>query len=429
MPGRFQIETGRVSFIDTIVDVMPCMIAYWDKNLHCRFANKPYLDWFEWPQTTVIGATIVALMGEKQFAMTEANVREVLTGKSQHFERVRTRTDGSTSHMWVTYTPDFDARGDICGFVVLATDVTALKAAEVDLKLADSVYHNVDEGIVVTDGVGTILSVNESFTEITGYTAKEVIGQNPRILKSDRHDQAFYAAMWRDIMANGRWQGEIWNRRKNGEIFLEWLTITMIRGAAHEPVRFIAVFSDGATIQHHSKHLAQLAFHDALTGLPNRYLLMERLDRLIARTEREHRPLAVMFLDLDRFKSINDSYGHNVGDGLLRTVADKLKALVRFSDTVARLGGDEFVILLDNPANRDEVAHVAARIIATINEPMTFCGTTVQVGASLGIATHPIHGLTPTALIENADKAMYAAKRAGKNTYRFFDPAMVATAA
>ena len=225
---------------------------------------------------------------------------------------------------------------------------------------------------MVTDTHGVIQSVNPAFTEITGYPAQEAIGQTPRLLRSNHHTPEFHAGVWQKISATGLWQGDIWNRRKNGEIFLAWQTITRITGSGGEADRYVSVFHDSTDTWHKNESIRHLAFHDALTSLPNRSLLMERLERQISLQARDPRCLAVLFLDLDRFKAVNDTLGHAVGDDLLVAVSQKLQALVRQSDTVARLGGDEFVVMLDNPANREEVAQIANRIIAVINEPMAF---------------------------------------------------------
>jgi diguanylate cyclase (GGDEF)-like protein/PAS domain S-box-containing protein len=270
------------------------------------------------------------------------------------------------------------------------------------------------------------LSVNPAFTEITGYTAEEVLGQNPRILDSGKHDQTFFADMWRKLESSGFWHGEIWNRHKDGGIFLEQMTINKIPDLTGKSFRYAALFHDITELRRKEEYIKHLAFHDPLTDLPNRSLLMERLGRQIAMSEREQRGLAVMFLDLDRFKFVNDDLGHEIGDDLLKAVAHKLQALVRHADTVARLGGDEFVILLDNPANEHEIAEIANRIIATINEPIEFRGKVAQVGTSIGIALYPNNGRTAAQLIKSADTAMYVAKGAGKNTYRFFLPTMTA---
>lgn len=413
-------------FIKTITDATPGMVGYWDKDLCCRFANKAYQEWFGKPSEALIGANIQDLLGERLFALNEPYIRGALAGMPQAFQRSLTKADGSIGHVWSNYVPDIDNTGLVSGFFVLVTDVTVLKEAEAELKVAASVFQNTNEGIFITDGDGTIRSVNPAFTEITGYSAEEAIGQTPRLLRSNRHEQEFHAAVWREIVANGQWQGEIWNRRKSGEVFLEWQAITKVAGMAGEPCRYISLFHDVTDVWRKDEHVRHLAFHDALTELPNRSLLTERLERHFAMAEREQRGLAVMFLDLDRFKLVNDTLGHEIGDELLKAVAQRLRALVRQTDTVARLGGDEFVIMLDNPADRDEVTNIASRIIATVNGPMEFRGKSAQVGTSIGIAMYPNDGHSPADLIKNADTAMYRAKNAGKNTYRFFDSEMAA---
>lgn len=422
-----QLNAERERFIHTITDAIPGMVSYWDHTLLCRFANNRYLEWFgKSPEELIDIVTIRELMGEPLFAVNEPHIRGALAGVNQHFARTLTKPDGTVAHAWTSYVPDIDSAGRVVGFFVLVTDVTPLKEAEAALELAASVYRNTDDGITVTDANGAILSVNPAFTRITGYPAEEVIGENPRILKSNRHDQAFYAAMWQDINAKGRWEGELWNRRKNGDIYPERMVITAIRDAAGEAHRYVSVFNDITALWRKDEHVRHLAFHDALTDLPNRTLLLERLDRQIAMSAREHRELAVMFLDLDGFKLVNDTLGHEVGDDVLKTVAQRLLTIVRQADTVARLGGDEFVIILDNPANRDEVAHIASRIIATVGEPMNLQPRTAQVSTSIGIAMLPADGETPADLIKNADTAMYAAKMSGKKIFRFFDATMTA---
>lgn len=415
-------------FIKSITDAMPNMIGYWDRDLRCRFANNAYQEWFGKLPEDLIGISMRDLTGERLFALNEPHIIGALAGEQQHFQRTLTKADGTVGHILANYIPDIDAHGAVIGFSILANDVTELKEAEAQLELAASVYENTVDGITITDAHGIILAVNPAFSEITGYAAEEAIGQTPRILKSNRHDQAFYVAMWQDITANGQWKGNIWNRRKDGDVYLERITITMIRNSVGEPVRYVSVFSDITDLWHKDEYIRHLAFHDALTDLPNRSLLMERLDQQIAIAEREQLSLALMFLDLDRFKFVNDNFGHNVGDDLLRVVAQRLQTLVRQSDTVARLGGDEFVIKIYNPANKTEVADIASRIISIINEPMEFRGKVVQVGTSIGIAMFPADGNMPVDLIKNADTAMYAAKNAGKNTFRFFEPTMTAHA-
>lgn len=409
-------------FIRSVINAVPNMIGYWDRDLRFRFVNKAYQEWFGKRPEKLIGTTIRDLMGERLFAQNEPHIVAALAGEPQQFQRALIKADGSVGYIVGNYVPDIDADGAVAGIFILASDVTELKEAEAQLELAASVFDSTVEGIVVTNAQGVILSVNLAFSAITGYAAEDAVGQTPRILKSSRHDQAFYAAMWRDITAKGRWKGDIWNRRKDGDVYLERMTITMIRDASGQPVRYVSVFNDITDLWHKDEYLKHLAFHDALTNLPNRSLLMERLDQQIAAGEREQFGMALMFLDLDGFKFVNDSFGHNVGDDLLKAVAQRLLAEVRQSDIVARLGGDEFVIQLRNPANTDEVVHIAKRIVAIVNEPMDIRGNAVRVGVSIGIALFPDDGDTSVDLMKNADTAMYAAKEAGKNSFCFFKP-------
>jgi diguanylate cyclase (GGDEF)-like protein/PAS domain S-box-containing protein len=413
-------EAERSAFIGSIINAIPDMIGYWHKDLRFGYANDAYVAWFGKRPDSLIGTHVRDLMGEHLFALNEPLIRAALAGESQQFQRTLTKTDGSLGYLIGNYIPDIGSDGEVKGIHILASEVTRLKEAEADLELAANVFENTFEGILVTDGQGVILSVNPAFTAITGYSAKEVIGHTPRVLKSNRHDTAFYESMWGELNDNGRWKGDIWNRRKNGEIFPERITITRINDSAGAPIRYVSVFSDITDLWREDEYIKHLAFHDALTDLPNRALLIERLQHRIEAARRNPAPLSIMFLDLDQFKFVNDTYGHDVGDELLRVIGKRLVALIRQSDTVSRIGGDEFIIKLNNVADRRELAQVAERVVATINEPMEIRGATLTIGTSIGIASFPEDGISPEDLMKSADVAMYAAKSAGKNTFRFF---------
>ncbi|MEH6561853.1 MAG: diguanylate cyclase [Marinobacter sp.] len=407
-------------FIKTIMDSTPNMMGYWGRDLRCRYANNAYSEWFGISPEDVIGIRFQDLVSEQLFALNEPHIRLVLAGVPQRFERTLKKSNGSVGHIIGHYIPDFDADGTVIGFSIQASEVTVLKELEAKLKLAACVFENTLDGVLITDIDGTILSVNPGFIDITGYTANEAVGQTPRILQSNRHDHAFYASMWEAIEADGRWHGEIWNRRKDGDHYLQRMTISMVLGEDGEPVRYVSVFSDITALWRKDEHIKHLAFHDALTDLPNRTLLMDRMDQKLRHADLEQNHFALMFLDLDGFKLINDKLGHHVGDDLLKTVANKLLALVRRSDTVARVGGDEFIFILDNPQASNEIADVANRIVRSISEPIDFHGETLQIGVSIGIAMFPADGLTSVNLIRNADTAMYAAKISGTNSVSFF---------
>ncbi|MBI5331495.1 MAG: diguanylate cyclase [Betaproteobacteria bacterium] len=286
-----------------------------------------------------------------------------------------------------------------------------------ELRLAANVIERTSEGVMVTDAHGVILAVNPAFTRITSFTAAEAIGQTPRLLKSDHQDQDFYRGMWQILQRSGQWEGEIWNRRRDGEAYLERLSINRIPGEGAQPLRYVGVFNDITELRRKDAHIQHLAFHDALTGLPNRTLLKERLGHAILIAERESRRLAVMLMDLDRFKHVNDTLGHHIGDQLLQEVARRMLAQLRATDTVARMGGDEFVILLEQQNEPEHCAVVAQALIDAVSEEMEIGGHRIQVGASIGITFYPDDGDDP---LRCADAAMYAAKRSGRGAYCFF---------
>ncbi|MBI2235848.1 MAG: diguanylate cyclase [Magnetospirillum sp.] len=312
--------------------------------------------------------------------------------------------------------------------VDLFEDVTARKAAETGLQMAHAVFQHTGEGIVVTTPAGIILRVNPAFTEITGYTAEEAVGRTPSILKSDHQDAAFYKEMWRQLGTEGAWQGEIWNRRKDGEAYLEWLTVNAVRNDDGSIAYFIAVFDDISELHAKELHIRHQAFHDALTGLPNRALLIDRLEHALGAAGREDRGVAVLFVDLDRFKVINDSLGHDVGDEFLKAFTGRMKSAMRRADTLARLGGDEFVILVTDFTTPSDVAVMADKLFELLAQPFVLAGHEVHGSASIGIALYPADGADASSLMKNADTAMYAVKEAGRAGYRFFDASMNAQA-
>ncbi|GMR19459.1 MAG: hypothetical protein BMS9Abin36_0054 [Gammaproteobacteria bacterium] len=286
------------------------------------------------------------------------------------------------------------------------------------------VFESTLEGIIITSSEGIIQAVNPAFTEITGYLAEEVIGENPRILHSGRQNEAFYEEMWQTLLATGCWQGEVWNRRKNGEVYPEWLAITAIHDDNGKVSQYASLFNDITEQKKNEERLAHQAYHDALTNLPNRLLFHDRLNMALAYAQRNDTMLAVLFLDLDRFKNINDSLGHSVGDRLLQGVAERLTHSVRQEDTVARMGGDEFTILLPHTPHTSSVAEVAEKILDTLKRPLHVCGHELFVTASIGISIYPGDTRQAESLMKNADTAMYRAKERGGNNYQFYAPAM-----
>jgi len=408
-------------FIRSVADALPSMISRWDRHMQCQFANKPFLEWFGRTPQDMVGLSLSSVLGASLFEKNLTHIQGVLAGEHQEFERAITRPDGSVGYVLTNYIPDVDETGQVQGFFVLATNITALREADAAIRLSASVFDATTEGIMVTDPAATIVSVNSAFTALTGYTSKEVVGQNARILKSGRHDVAFFDDMFKQLQTTKLWRGEVWSKRKDGSIFLERLSISSICNEAGEVSLYVGVIADITENWDKEQLVQHMAMHDGLTGLANRSLLMERLSQLIAKTDREPRNITLMFLDLDGFKSVNDTYGHEVGDLVLKTVSARLLGVLRNSDTVEGLGGDEFVILLDNPESCEKVAMVASRVIEEVNGPMNVDGTTVHVGTSIGIAIFQNDGMSATDLLKRADDAMYVAKKSGKNSFRFSD--------
>jgi diguanylate cyclase (GGDEF)-like protein/PAS domain S-box-containing protein len=337
----------------------------------------------------------------------------------ERFETVYRTADGRVLYLEVTSsTLRYDNETYTCA---IARDVSPRKRAEWDMQLAAKVFDHAAEGMTITDERNHIVAVNDAFCRITGYARDEVLGQNPRLLASGRQGPDFYAGMWGALQQDGRWCGEIWNRRKTGEVYPEWLNIQAVRNTAGEVVNYIAAFSDVSETREQEERIRHLAQHDFLTDLPNRFLLRDRLQRAILAAARNSRAVALLYIDLDRFKTINDTLGHAVGDKLLRQVARRLVAGVRASDSVSRLGGDEFVVMLADIDRPPQSAGVVARkLLDLLSTSLEVDGHDLMVTPSIGIAVFPQDGDTLDTLLKNADMAMYAAKDAGRNTFRFF---------
>lgn len=287
-------------------------------------------------------------------------------------------------------------------------------------RLMGKVFENADEGVIITAPDTTIISVNKAFSEVTGYSAEEAIGQTPRLFQSGRQGENFYRHMWSQLENHGQWQGEIWNRNKAGKDYLEWLSIAAVKDEQGQLSHFIAIFSDITSEKESEERLHNLAHYDQLTGLPNRILFNERLRYALTQAERNQELVAVMFLDLDGFKPVNDTLGHAAGDRLLHLVAQRLKHCLRASDTVARFGGDEFTVVLPCIDDQKSIIRIAEKIITEVARPYDLEDNLVNITTSVGISIFPTDTRSAHELIHHADGAMYQAKRQGKNQYRFY---------
>lgn len=414
--------------LQSILDNIPDGISLFDANLGMVACNEQLKTLLDLPESLFAKGLpnlkevleFNAARGEYGAEHPEQLVQEILKRASEPalhaFER--TRPNGTVLHVRGVPLPTG-------GFVTVYTDVTQHRRAEERLLLAEKVFANSPEAIMICDQGNRIISVNQAFCDITGYAQDEVLGRDPRILASGRHDKEFYGRMWQTLRESGAWAGEIWDRRKNGEIYPKWMTINALHDTQSGALtHYITLFSDITERKETEARIHHLAHHDPLTGLPNRFTLEARLDQSLAHARRHGNKVAVMFLDLDRFKTINDSLGHAVGDALLMEIAHRLRTSVRESDTVARLGGDEFVVILPEVDSANDAAHVAAKIIEQIALPVQVAPHALHTSASVGISLYPDDGDAVAVVMQNADTAMYHAKAVGRNNFQFFAAAM-----
>ncbi len=361
------------------------------------------------------------------FAEFRREARAVMRHGMYRNERLMRRKDGST--IWCRIVGKAIDPSDLPnGTLWMVEDISQRVEAEESQRLAAKVFDSSVEGILITDAHSRIVTVNHAFTAITGYGIEEAVGKTPAMLRSGKHSEDFYRQMWASLKEAGQWCGEIWNRRKSGETYLEWLTISAVKNDKGETTNYVAVFSDITSRKLAEERLNYLANYDALTGLPNRILYMERLALALAHAHRNRKMAAVMFFDLDRFKIVNDTLGHTAGDELLQEVAKRVAACLREDDTVARLGGDEFTVILEGIGNERDVAPVAQKIIDALARPISLGEQEMFITASIGISVYPNDGLDAQTLVKNADAAMYRAKDLGKNNYQFFKVEMNARA-
>jgi diguanylate cyclase (GGDEF)-like protein/PAS domain S-box-containing protein len=367
--------------------------------------------------------TWTALTYPEDLAGDLAEFDRVVAGESDGYEIEKrfVRKDGQIVHAAMNVRAVRKADEALDYFIATIDDISDRKRQEERLRLAATLFENTQEGVIVTDCDSRILQVNRAFLELTGYTEEEAIGLTPDILGSDLHDAAFFAAMWEVIRLTGHWQGELWNRRKNGELYPVLLNISAVRDASGRVTQYVGAFSDLSRIKDFESRLDFLVHYDPLTELPNRLLLVSRLDHAITGATREGRCLALLVLDLDRFKNVNDSFGHPAGDELLRQTARRLLGCLTAADTLARLGGDEFAILLEDLDDPRDAARAADRLLAALRETTSLsCGNEFRIGASIGISLYQGEALDAGEMLRQADAALYRAKEGGRNRFDFY---------
>ncbi|WP_142847640.1 diguanylate cyclase domain-containing protein [Telmatospirillum sp. J64-1] len=352
--------------------------------------------------------------------------RAILDGKSNETIRLETRLAESLCKTEVEVTLVPLTHGGSPAVQIILRDITARREVERKQQLTAALFQTTSEPLMITDAQEKLLAVNPAFTAVTGYSAAEVLGKTPRVLSSGRHTKEFYDEMWQSLSQEGHWNGEMWNRRKNGEVYVQRLSVSVIYDEAGQVANYVGVASDITDQKRESEQILHRANYDALTGLPNRLLLSDRLVQALTKMARQKDGLALMFIDLDGFKPINDTYGHLLGDQLLQRVAERLCGSVRESDTVARLGGDEFVILVSDIRSADHACQIADKVLLSLSTPFLLGDVTAHISGSIGIALSPQHGTTPEGLLDAADRAMYQAKRQGKGRWQLHEETLFA---
>lgn len=408
----------RESILRTIYDASSVAIFLVDRHGRISHANERMAEMFGWPLDLLVGTEYVEHVHPSEREIGRQLTQRLLAAPANmtvDVERLYWRRDGSQFWGQLTGRQLRTNQGEMIGLLGVIADITRRKAAEEQLQLSARVFDVAQEGIMITDADNRIVSVNPAFTTITGYAPEDAIGQRPTLLASGKQPPEFYRELWTALLQEGKWQGEIWNRHKLGHFYPEWLSITAVRNPGGEIGHYVGIFSDISERKAAEARISHLAQYDYLTDLPNRALLYDRLYQALANAERYQRQFAVMFIDLDNFKPVNDTYGHEVGDLLLKEVADRLRASIRAADTVARHGGDEFVVLVTESGRREEIIALGQKLLAAIGEPYLCGGHTLHITPSIGFALYPEDGRDITRLMANADAAMYRAKLSGRN--------------
>lgn len=401
----------------------------WEVDIHGRYTYvSPQIEsLLGYTPEEVLGKTPFDFMPKEEAASIRRAFHTIASeGRPfQNLENINLHKNGSLVVLETNGMPILDENQKLTGYRGIDRDITLRKQVEQQLRQAASVFDHTHEGIMITDPSGTIVDVNGAFSRITGFSRDEVLGKTPRILRSNRQGHTFYTAMWHDLKQKGYWASEIWNRRKDGSIYAQYETISAIYDTKGEISRYVSLFSDITQLKEQHHRLERIAHYDALTDLPNRVLLADRLRQAMTLAQRHATLLAVVYLDLDSFKAVNDSHGHDVGDKLLTLVSGRMKQALRQGDTLARLGGDEFVAVLLDLHHNDASLPILERLLAAAAEPVYINGHTLRVSASMGVSFFPQTGdmVDADQLLRQADQAMYEAKQAGKNRYHIFDAA------
>jgi diguanylate cyclase (GGDEF)-like protein/PAS domain S-box-containing protein len=372
----------------------------------------------------MLGKPLLVLFPQERIAEENYLLQQVLSGnKVSHFETERLHKSGKRINVSVTLSPIRDSRGVVIGASKIARDITLQKAAEIQLRLTSQVFTSTSEGILITDREGRIVDANTAFSRITGYGRDEVLGWSPQKFSSSRQSPSTFRRMRLALARYGEWKGEIWSRRKDGESYSVLLTASRVCDTGGIVSNFVVLLSDITPLKIQQEQLERIAHFDALTNLPNRLLLSDRLKQAMLNCTRRQQMLAVLYMDIDGFKFVNDSYGHGVGDSLLVSLSNQMRAVLREGDTLARMGGDEFVVVLTDLDTIQDCLPLLQRVLAACAQTVELNGNRLSVTISIGVTFYPDDDVDADQLLRNADNAMYEAKRSGKNGFRIFDTA------
>ena len=414
---------GSKELLELFITHVPASIAMFDRNMVYLVASRRWIEDYGLVHRQVIGRSHYEVVPNLPERWKQAHRRGIEGEVQSCDEDPIELPDGTVQWIRWEVVPWREGDGSIGGIILFAEDITKHRETEKRLRLAASMFTNAREGITITDPDGTILEVNEMFTRITGYERKDVIGQNPRLLKSGVQSAEFYANMWRSLVSEGHWSGEIWNRKKSGEIYAETLDINAVHDSTGKVLQYVALFSDITQLKKHAQQLEHLTYYDVLTSLPNRALLADRLHQAMAQANRHKQFFAVAYLDLDGFKKINDEHGRDAGDRLLTSLAFDMKCALREGDTLARLGGDEFVAVILDLNDATSSVPFLDQLLEAASEAVQVGDVSLRVSASIGVSFFPQSEVAdPDLLLRQADQAMYQAKLSGGNRYHIFDP-------
>ncbi|WP_420546710.1 EAL domain-containing protein [Curvivirga sp.] len=411
----------QIKLLSAALHQSPVSVLITDAERSIRYINPAFTSVFGYDFDEVENKNPRLLRSNE----TEASVYQEMWGNlnkgdSWLGEFINKTKDGRRVYVTASISPVLNETGELTHYIGVLFDTTSSKENEKQLRLAATVFNSATEAVMVTDAENRILTVNNAFTDITGHEQNDVIGLSPSILNSGHQDQTFYEDMYANLNDKGFWGGEIWNRRKSGEVYPEWLTITSLYDSDGNLEGYVSLFSDITKRKQDEEHIIRQANFDSLTGLANRNLFADRFTRAIDRAEREDHQVALLFIDLDRFKNVNDTLGHAVGDLLLQRVTKRLLGELRKTDTAARLGGDEFAAILPNIVNMYNLERIVKRILKSLSTPYNIDGHEIFISASIGITLYPDDAKITTELLRNADSAMYMAKDKGRNAFHYY---------